>query len=264
MHTTPYGASAYHPPGPRHRRRSPSTRSRLPAATRRSQCPTTRPDAQAARRPRGPSSALATGAAIASANTAAATSNAYSAGVAAGSANTAAATSSADNAGVAAGVSYAMQANYATLPPGSMSINKGGATYYLGRGYRVPAGLRSERRLLPRGASALMNCRGSPRNSRMEVQEKLSSALLGLALARRVRGRRTSSSHPPPPAAQIEAGSTLPCAAADVLPGTTALYFQDNQLVSPAGTRASTSILRAHAGERGCRHRASMPGAFAV
>ncbi len=77
---------------------------------------------------------MAAGAAIASSNTAAATSSAYSAGVAAGSANTA----SAYNAGVATGyvagaasTSYAMGANYATLPPGAMSINKGGTTYYL-------------------------------------------------------------------------------------------------------------------------------------
>ena len=70
---------------------------------------------------------MAAGAAIASSNTAAATSSAYSAGVAAGSANTA----SAYNAGVAAGASYAMGVNYATLPPGAMSINKGGTTYYL-------------------------------------------------------------------------------------------------------------------------------------
>jgi hypothetical protein len=76
---------------------------------------------------------MAAGAAIASSNTAAATSSAYSAGVAAGSANTA----SAYNAGVATGyaagasTSYMMGGNYATLPPGAMSINKGGTTYYL-------------------------------------------------------------------------------------------------------------------------------------
>jgi hypothetical protein len=88
---------------------------------------------------------MVTGAAIASANTAAATSSAYTAGVAAGSASTAAATSSAYNAGAAAGspatttttttttvqTTYAMGAIYATVPPGSMSINKNGTTYYL-------------------------------------------------------------------------------------------------------------------------------------
>ena len=83
---------------------------------------------------------MAAGAAVASANTAAATSNAYAAGVATGSANTAAATSAAYNAGVATGAAvasapppgtYAMGVNYAALPAGSMSINKNGATYYL-------------------------------------------------------------------------------------------------------------------------------------
>jgi hypothetical protein len=55
-----------------------------------------------------------------------------------GSANTAAATTNAYNAGVATGVAaataqptYAMGAIYATPPPGSISINKGGTTYYL-------------------------------------------------------------------------------------------------------------------------------------
>ena len=75
------------------------------------------------------------GASVASAKTAAATSSAYSAGVAAGSANTTAAYS----AGVAAGAktvttaqtTYVMGAIYPTVPPGSTSINKNGATYYL-------------------------------------------------------------------------------------------------------------------------------------
>ena len=44
-----------------------------------------------------------------------------------GTANTAAAY----NAGVAAGASYAMGVNYATLPTGAMTINRGGTTYYL-------------------------------------------------------------------------------------------------------------------------------------
>lgn len=82
---------------------------------------------------------LAAGAAIASANTATATSNAYAAGVATGSANTAARYSS----GYAAGTAnvalaptttttvYAMGVNYATVPTGSISINKNGSTYYL-------------------------------------------------------------------------------------------------------------------------------------
>ncbi len=83
---------------------------------------------------------VAAGAAVASANTAAATSNAYAAGVATGSANTAAATSAAYSAGVAtgaaaasapAGGTYAMGVNYAAIPSGSMAINKNGTTYYL-------------------------------------------------------------------------------------------------------------------------------------
>jgi hypothetical protein len=83
---------------------------------------------------------MAAGAAVASANTAAATSNAYAAGVATGSANTAAATGAAYSAGVATGVAaasapaggtYAMGINYAAVPAGSISINKNGTTYYL-------------------------------------------------------------------------------------------------------------------------------------
>jgi hypothetical protein len=89
---------------------------------------------------------MAAGAAVASANTAAATSNAYAAGVTAGSANTAAAY----NAGVAAGAgaanpapvtappgavpasgTYVMGMSYAALPAGSMTIVKNGSTYYL-------------------------------------------------------------------------------------------------------------------------------------
>jgi hypothetical protein len=57
---------------------------------------------------------MAAGAAVASANTAAATSNAYSAGYAAGATNTA----------------YAMGAIYATLPAGSVASPIGGITYY--------------------------------------------------------------------------------------------------------------------------------------
>ena len=57
---------------------------------------------------------VAAGAAIASANTAVATSNAYSAGVAAGAA-----------------VPYGMNMNYAVLPSGCVTPTVGGATYYL-------------------------------------------------------------------------------------------------------------------------------------
>jgi hypothetical protein len=93
---------------------------------------------------------MAAGAAAASASTAAATSSAYNAGVAAGTANTAAATGAAYNAGVAVGAAGAAPAPttapagavpasgswvtgmaYATLPAGSMAINKSGQTYYL-------------------------------------------------------------------------------------------------------------------------------------
>jgi hypothetical protein len=74
---------------------------------------------------------MAAGAAVASANTAAATSNAYNAGVAAGRANTAAASGAAYGAGVAAGASQASGTNYAALPAGAMAINRNGTTYYL-------------------------------------------------------------------------------------------------------------------------------------
>jgi hypothetical protein len=78
---------------------------------------------------------MATGAAIASANTAAATSSAYNAGVATGSVNTAAATTSAYAAGVAAGSAasptYAMGAIYPAPPAGCAQPSVGGTTYYL-------------------------------------------------------------------------------------------------------------------------------------
>ena len=60
--------------------------------------------------------------------------------MAAGSASTAAATSAAYSAGVATGATmasapasgtYVMGVNYASLPTGSMTIDKNGATYYL-------------------------------------------------------------------------------------------------------------------------------------
>jgi hypothetical protein len=80
------------------------------------------------------------GAAVASSNTAAATSSAYSAGVAAGSANTTAAYSAGVATGVAAATTgtvtvvqttYVTGAIYATVPSGAVSINKNGTTYYL-------------------------------------------------------------------------------------------------------------------------------------
>jgi hypothetical protein len=83
---------------------------------------------------------MAVGTAKASANTNAATTSAYNAGVAAGSSNTTAAYT----AGVATGAtgttttttttiqtSSATGAIAAKLPPGAMSINKNGTTYYL-------------------------------------------------------------------------------------------------------------------------------------
>ena len=75
---------------------------------------------------------VAGGAAVASANSAAASSNAYAAGVAAGSANTA----GAYNAGVAAGAAsaagaYVIGNNYAALPAGCTNATVGGTAYYL-------------------------------------------------------------------------------------------------------------------------------------
>jgi hypothetical protein len=63
---------------------------------------------------------MVAGAAVASANTSAATSSAYNAGVSAGAA-----------AATSAETTYVMGAIYATVPPGSMLINKAGSTYYL-------------------------------------------------------------------------------------------------------------------------------------
>jgi hypothetical protein len=89
---------------------------------------------------------MAAGAAVASANTAAATTSAYSAGVAAGSASTGAAYSSGYAAGTVAATapppgatvttvttttSYGMGVSYAALPAGSMAVAKNGTTYYL-------------------------------------------------------------------------------------------------------------------------------------
>ena len=124
VHTTPYGATAYHPPG-----------AAYPAAYYPYHPPTAVPyyssGCYGCAAAAGAVVGVAAGAAVASANTAAATSNAYAAGVATGSANTAAATSAAYGAGVAAGASYAMGVNYAAVPAGAMAINKNGATYYL-------------------------------------------------------------------------------------------------------------------------------------
>jgi hypothetical protein len=96
---------------------------------------------------------MAAGAAIASSNTAAATSSAYNAGVATGVAAGTASTTSAYNAGVATGVAaantataynagvaagsaaasspYFMGGIYPTLPPGCANPNVGGTSYYL-------------------------------------------------------------------------------------------------------------------------------------
>ena len=107
---------------------------------------------------------MAAGAAVASANTQAATSSAYAAGVATGSANAAAATASAYNAGVATGAAMAstpasgtfvMGMGYAALPAGSMSHQQERRHLLPERQHLVPAGLRRERRLLHRRAGAL-------------------------------------------------------------------------------------------------------------
>ena len=54
---------------------------------------------------------------------------------------------------------YAMNAIYATLPAGCASSTVGGTTYYLCGNDVVPAVLRRERRLLPRGARSLTDPR---------------------------------------------------------------------------------------------------------
>lgn len=124
-HEGPYGGTAYRPPAPYYPYHPPVA---VPYYS--STCAGCAATA-------GAVVGMAAGAAVASANTAAATSTAYSAGVAAGSANTAAATSSAYNAGVVAGatgaasISYVMGANYATLPAGCATPNVQGKTYYL-------------------------------------------------------------------------------------------------------------------------------------
>jgi len=76
---------------------------------------------------------MVAGAAIASSNTAAATSNAYSSGYAAGSANTSTAYSAGTTTTTATTTqtTYVTGAVYATVPAGAVTINKGGTTYYL-------------------------------------------------------------------------------------------------------------------------------------
>ena len=110
---------------------------------------------------------MAAGAAVASANTAAATSNAYAAGAATASANTA----NAYNAGVAAGAAgaapvvasaapgppgtFAMGAVYAALPRWRHLHQQGRHDVLRQWQYFLPAVLWRERRLLPRRARAL-------------------------------------------------------------------------------------------------------------
>ena len=71
------------------------------------------------------------GAAVASSNTAAATSIAYAAGVATGAATASASNAAAYNAGVAAGASYSMGEIVAAAPTGCATPVVGGVTYYL-------------------------------------------------------------------------------------------------------------------------------------
>ena len=136
-HTYPSGATAYHPPGYPAYPTYPAYHPPVAVPYYSSGC-------YGCAAAAGAVVGMAAGAAVASANTAAATSNAYAAGVATGSANTAAATSAAYGAGVAAGATAAsapvvvpasgtwvMGMNYATLPAGAITINKNGATYYL-------------------------------------------------------------------------------------------------------------------------------------
>ena len=95
-HTYPSGATAYHPPGYPAYPTYPVYHPPVAVPYYSSGC-------YGCAAAAGAVVGMAAGAAVASANTAAATSNAYNAGVAAGSANTAAATSAAYSAGVATG-----------------------------------------------------------------------------------------------------------------------------------------------------------------
>jgi hypothetical protein len=128
VHTTPYGTAAYHPPGAYY----PAAPVYHPPVA----VPYYSTGCYGCAAAAGAVVGVAAGAAVASANTAAATNNAYAAGVAAGSASTA----TAYNAGVAAGAAgaaapaggaFVMGVNYAALPAGAMVIPKNGVTYYL-------------------------------------------------------------------------------------------------------------------------------------
>jgi len=105
--TTAYGATAYHPPAPYYPYHPPTT-----VAVYGSSCSNCGGWSTAGAAAAGAAVGVVAGVAIASSNTAAATSNAY-------------------NAGVVAGATYGMGAIYPTLPPGCITPNVGGATYYL-------------------------------------------------------------------------------------------------------------------------------------
>jgi hypothetical protein len=147
-HTYPSGATYYHPPAYAHYPAYPVYHPPVPVPYYSSGC-------YGCAAAAGAIVGMTAGAAVASANSAAATSSAYSAGVATGSANTAAAYQSGYAAGATGSaalpgattttvttttVSYAMGATYAALPAGSMSIVKNGQTYYLnGNTWFLPA-----------------------------------------------------------------------------------------------------------------------------
>lgn len=136
-HTTYYGATAYHPPA----------YGAYPVYHPPAYVPAYSTGCYGCAAAAGAVVGVATGAAIASANSAAASNNAYAAGVAAGSASTGAAYSSGYAAGTVAAsapppgatvttvttttTSYAMGVSYAALPAGSMAVTKNGTTYYL-------------------------------------------------------------------------------------------------------------------------------------
>ena len=166
-HTYPSGATAYHPPGYPAYPTYPVYHPPVAVPYYSSGC-------YGCAAAAGAVVGMAAGAAVASANTAAATSSAYSAGVAAGSANTAAATTAAYAAGVAAGVT-------AAAPP----------VGYLGHGHElrddsrrmrhaerrrqyvlplrqhvVQAVVRRQRRVLHRRADAVAATNAMPRKQR--------------------------------------------------------------------------------------------------
>ncbi len=103
-HTTASGASAYHPPGYPAYGGYPAYHPPVAVSSYSSGC-------YGCAAAAGAVAGVAVGAAAASANSGAAYSSGYAAGAAASG--------------------YAMGVNYATLPPGSMPINREGATYYL-------------------------------------------------------------------------------------------------------------------------------------